>query len=85
MYLHLGNDVIVNHSDIIGVFDIENTSISKYTKEYLRSNQQGKKIINVTKDIPKSFVITFDKNKKEKVYLSLLAPATLKKRFKEME
>lgn len=85
MYLHLGNDVIVNHSDIIGVFDIENTSISKYTKEYLRSNQQGKKIINVTKDIPKSFVITFDKSKKEKVYLSLLAPATLKKRFKEME
>ena len=35
MYLHLGGDVVVRSSDIIGIFDIENTSVSKLTKEYL--------------------------------------------------
>lgn len=85
MYLHVGNDVVVHHSEVIGIFDLENTSVSKYTKEYLRFNQKDRKVITVTKDIPKSFVVTSDKKKKEKVYLSLLAPRTLKKRWDEME
>ena len=29
MYLHLGQDVVVRSRDIIGIFDIENTSVSK--------------------------------------------------------
>ena len=33
MYLHLGQDVVVRSRDIIGIFDIENTSVSKITKE----------------------------------------------------
>ncbi len=85
MYLHVGNDVVIRHKDIIGIFDLENTSVSKYTKEYLRSNEKGRKVITVTQDIPKSFVVTSDTRKKEKIYLSLLAPRTLKKRWEEME
>ena len=34
MYLHVGNEMILNEKDIIGVFDIENASISKFTKEF---------------------------------------------------
>ena len=64
MYLHVGNDVVVHHSEVIGIFDLENTSVSKYTKEYLRFNQKDRKVITVTKDIPKSFVVTSDKKKK---------------------
>ncbi len=85
MYLHVGNDVVIHHKDVIGIFDLENTSVSKYTKEYLRANQKGRKVITVTQDIPKSFVVTSEKTKKEKIYLSLLAPRTLKKRWEEME
>ena len=85
MYLHVGNDVVIRHKDIKGIFDLENTSVSKYTKEYLRSNEKGRKVITVTQDIPKSFVVTMDETKKEKIYLSLLAPRTLKKRWEEME
>ena len=83
--IHVGNDVVIRHKDIIGIFDLENTSVSKYTKEYLRSNEKGRKVITVTQDIPKSFVVTIDETKKEKIYLSLLAPRTLKKRWEEME
>ena len=85
MYIHLGNNVMLPTNEIIGIFDLENTSVSKYTKEYLRSNEKGRKVITVTQDIPKSFVVTSEKTKKEKIYLSLLAPRTLKKRWEEME
>ena len=47
MYLHVGNDVVVHHPDVIGIFDLENTSVSKYTKEYLRVKQQDKRVIDV--------------------------------------
>ena len=40
MYLHLGGDIVVRSSDIIGIFDIENTSVSKLTKEYLGEQEK---------------------------------------------
>ena len=79
MYLHVGNHQNIRIKDIIGIFDIENTSVSKYTKEFLRAKQQSGSVINVTYEMPKSFVVTV-KDDREKVYLSQLAPVTLKKR-----
>ena len=35
MYIHLGNNVMLPTSDIIGIFDLENTSISKRTRDFL--------------------------------------------------
>ena len=77
--MHLGSDVVIHEEDIIGIFDIENTSVSKYTKEFLREKQQDGSVITITYEMPKSFVVTV-KDDREKVYLSQLAPATLKKR-----
>ena len=37
MYLHLGNETVVRTQDVIGIFDIEKASISKFTKEFLSS------------------------------------------------
>ena len=36
MYLHLGADISVNKKYIVGIFDLENTSTSKKTREYLK-------------------------------------------------
>ena len=44
MYLHLGGDIVVRSSDIIGIFDIENTSVSKLTKEYL-GEQENRHVV----------------------------------------
>lgn len=41
MYLHLGQDVVVRSRDIVGIFDIENTSVSKITKEYLTNQEKN--------------------------------------------
>ena len=79
MILHLGNDCTVRDRDIVGVFDMENTTVAKSTREFLSRNQKEGSVINVTYDLPRSFCLTTE-NGKEKVYISQLAPSTLKKR-----
>lgn len=84
LHLHLGNGVIIDNKDIVGIFDLENTTVSKYTKEFLRGQTEQEKVINVTKEIPKAFIVTSKKNKKkikvEKTYLSQISTTTLNRR-----
>ena len=82
MYLHLGQDIVVRSSDIIGIFDIENTSVSKSTKEYLGEQEKRRRVVNVSTELPKSFIVCSDeKNRGEiVVYSSQISCATLKKR-----
>jgi len=35
MYVHLGGDTVVLQKDIVAIFDLELTSISKITREFL--------------------------------------------------
>ena len=81
MYLHLGEETIVKEKDIIGIFDIENTSVSKHTKDFLASSEKKGRIINVSYEMPKSFIVCNEnKNSREKVYISQISASTLKKR-----
>lgn len=79
MYLYLGSETVIKTDEIIGIFDIDNTSVSKETKAYLSAAQKNGRIEEVTADIPKSFVVC-EKEKSIKVYLSQISPSTLKKR-----
>lgn len=79
-YLHLGANTDVLDENIIGIFDIENTSVSKITKDFLAG--KNFKVINVSFDIPKSFILTESENETV-LYISQIAPATLKKRNNE--
>ena len=81
MYLHLGEETVVKEKDIIGIFDIENTSVSKHTKDFLASSEKKGRIINVSYEMPKSFIVCNEnKNSREKVYISQISASTLKKR-----
>lgn len=80
MYLHVGSETIVDERNIIGIFDIDNTSVSKLTRDFLRKKQDAGRVVNVTNDIPKTFIVCQAPNSRETVYLSQLAAATLKKR-----
>jgi len=79
MYLYLGEETVILTGDIVGIFDLENTSTSGATKQYLRSAQRGGRVTAVSSDLPKSFVVCASGGK-QRVYLSLISPATLKKR-----
>ncbi len=84
MYLHLGNDFLVRTREIVGIFDIENTSVSKLTKEFLSGAEKNKRVIYCTYELPKSFVVCLDSDFTEKVYISQMSCATLLKRFKRV-
>ena len=68
---------LLRSEDIIGIFDIENTSISKITKEFLKESEKRKKVITTSFDLPRSYVL----DKENRVYVSPISPATLLKRI----
>ncbi len=79
MYLHLGNDVVVNEASVVGIFDIENTSVSPATKEFFAAAQKKNRVVYVTDDLPKSFVVCREKEGFT-VYICQVSPATMLKR-----
>ena len=80
MYLNIGNDMAVRERSIIGIFDLDNTSTSKRTREFL--NQAEKEgLIVPCDDLPKSFIIT-DEYNMQRIFLTALSASTLEKRMK---
>lgn len=79
MYIHLGGKTVIKTSGIIGIFDIDYCSISKRTRAFLRSAEKSSEVVNVTEDLPKSFVVC-ETGGERTVYISGISPATLKKR-----
>lgn len=81
MYLHLGNDVVVDMSTVIGIFDMDNTTVSYQTRNFLQKAQKDGIVIDVAEDLPKSFIVT-ESGGKTCVYISSLASRTLYGRAK---
>lgn len=79
MFLHLGGDTVVSMKDVIAIFDLENTSISKITREFLHVAEEEGFVINVSDDLPKSYILT-EYHHKSRVYISPISAATLLKR-----
>ena len=80
MYLHLGQDTVVKLREVVAIFDLENASIAKATKRYLALAQKQGLVVNVSTELPKSFVVCVDEKGKNTVYISQISSATLKKR-----
>ena len=80
MFLHIGGDVVIPVKNIIAIFDIETTTISKDTKEFLKIAEEEGFIESISEeDLPKSFIIT-ETEKKSKIFLSPISSVTLQKR-----
>ena len=78
-YLDIGSDTIIFSDDIIGIFDLDKTTVFKSNRNYLSNMEKRGKIISVTDKIPKSFLLCGSK-KDSVVYLSNLMPSTIYKR-----
>ena len=75
MYVHLGNEITINDKGISGIFDIENTSLGNDTREFLKKSTDTGKIVNVSYEMPKSFIVCDNK-----VYISQISASSLYKR-----
>ena len=80
MYMHLGENTVVKLDEIIGIFDIDNTTVSKSTRDFLNLSEKRKEVINVSYELPKSFIVCSNKKKEKRVYISQISSTTLNKR-----
>ena len=79
-YLHIGQNVMLEDRRIIGIFDLDNTSTSKHTRNFLKQAEEDGVVISACEDIPKSFLVCDHPYHKQIVYLSQLNTQTLLKR-----
>lgn len=77
MYLHLGNNISVPTDDVIGIFDLDNATTSRATRDFLSAAEEEGMILEVGRDLPKSMVVCCPRGSWQRVYLSPLASATL--------
>ncbi|MFQ9860381.1 MAG: extracellular matrix regulator RemB [Evtepia gabavorous] len=72
MYLHLGASVVIPLGDVLGIFDLDNTTSSRVTRDFLARAQQAGQVVSVGEDLPKSFLLC--RNQAGRV--SLLQPSS---------
>ena len=81
MYLSIGNDMAVREYSVIGIFDLDNTTTSKRTREFLEQCEKEGQVVPCD-DLPKAFLLT-DEYQLPKVYLTALNSQTLAARFEK--
>ena len=79
MYLHLGQDLVVRASQVVAIFDLENATIAKTTRVFLARAEKAGQVVNVTNDLPKSFVLC-EEGGQVRVYITQVSSSTLRKR-----
>lgn len=84
MYLHIGNGMVVNDRDIVGIFDIDYCSVDRRTRDFLFRAQKEGRIVDVSQEIPKSFIVVRSDDG-EKVYITNISPATLTRRSEDRD
>ena len=80
MYLHLGQNEIVPSRRVIGIFDLDKCSYEKRPREYLAMAEKEGVVLDVSGELPKSFVVCDHPYHPQIVYLSQLNSVTLQKR-----
>ena len=83
MYLHIGENVSIISSDIIGIFDIDKTTGE--TRNFLTHSEQNGTSITISEDMPKSFIVVSDREKiiNHQIYISPISASTLKQRVRK--
>ncbi len=81
MYIHIGQNKVVQTKDIVGIFDLDSATIKKTTRNYLTSCEKNGKVCTVSNELPRSFAVCANPGgAAEKVYISPISSVTLLKR-----
>ena len=80
MYLSIGNDMAVRDRSVIGIFDMDNTTITARGREFLEKAEQEGQVVPCD-DLPKSYILTTEYGM-NRVYLTSYNTSTLEKRLK---
>ena len=79
MFLHIGNGKSVRKKDIIGIFDLDTSTVSKISRDFINKNQREGKVVYNDDDLPRSFLLLKEKEG-VRVRLSRISTSGLKQR-----
>lgn len=82
MYLHIGNGQSVKKKDIIGVFDLDTSTVTKTGKDFINKLEREGAVEYSDDDLPRSFVL-ISEEKKCKAKLSRISTKGLMARANE--
>ena len=82
MYLHIGNGKSVKKKDIIGIFDLDTSTMTKTGKDFISRHEKTGAVEYDDDDLPRSFVLV-DENGIDKVRLSRISSKGLLARVNE--
>jgi len=80
MYLEIGQNELIPQRRIIGIFDLDKASYGKRTREFLSRAEEEGVVLDVSADLPRSFLVCDHPYHPQIVYLSELKPETLQRR-----
>ena len=80
MYLPIGHDMAVRESTIIGIFDMDNTSTSKWTRAFLTRAEKDGEVVPFD-DLPASFILTQEYGM-NRIYLTEQSSRKLREKLK---
>lgn len=83
MYLHIGNGKSVKKKDIIGIFDLDTSTVTKTGKDFINKSERRGDVEYDDDDLPRSFVLV-EENKKYKVKLSRISSKGLTARVTDV-
>ena len=84
MYRSIGGSMAVRERAIIGIFDLDNTTCSRHTRNFLRRAEENGEVVTVSDDLPKSFLLTQEFGM-DRVYLVQFSAQTMEKRMNREE
>ena len=76
MFLHVGNNKNIRIKNVIGIFDMDNTTVSAITRKYLTGKQKQGLVESAMEEIPKSFIL-YREGDEYKICFSQLSTAAL--------
>lgn len=82
MFLHIGNGKSVLKKNVIGIFDLDTSTVSKTGKDFINKKEKEGLVEYDDFDLPRSFVLVKE-NGKYKVKLSRISSTGLKMRAQE--
>lgn len=80
MFLHVGNNKNIRIKNIVGIFDMDNATVSSITRKYLSAKQKEGVVESAIEEIPKSFVLYFEGGE-YRICFSQLSSSALKGRL----
>ena len=72
MFLHLGGGNMIPSDEVVLICDLENTTYSEITQEFMKISDEEGFIVDYSAGNPRSFVLTG-----ETIYLSMISSKTL--------